>query len=171
MLDLEPRCMRALWMRAQAQMGSGASSAAFLDLRRLQGIDSTWPGLDAALQAAAAAACTDRPPPKAPGAARYQRLRRGSSPCNGAAAAAGGSAGARQLRGEDALRGHEAVLGVSGRATREEVRQAWLRAARANHPDKLAGRPAAELAAAEARFKRAQAAYLALTAQARWAEQ
>ncbi|HEX4866684.1 MAG TPA: J domain-containing protein [Acidimicrobiales bacterium] len=55
-----------------------------------------------------------------------------------------------------------AVLGVDAVATWEEIVEAHRRMARRHHPDRLVGRPAAEVAAGEDRIRAINAAYAEL---------
>lgn len=60
------------------------------------------------------------------------------------------------------MAGHYETLGVSPRATHDQIRQAYLEAARRWHPDRFGDSPASESAKAEASMRRANEAWRVL---------
>ncbi|KAI3437949.1 hypothetical protein D9Q98_000393 [Chlorella vulgaris] len=130
----------SLQLRAEAHKQSGAFTACFLDLQRLQKAAPGTPGLFAMLEEVAKLSLDAGPSQRA---------------CGDSAAAKAGGRGVVQA----AL----GLLGIPASANPAQARQAYLKLAAKWHPDKWSGGTAEELAAAEARFKEVQQAYELLT--------
>lgn len=142
-LEMDAEDVEAIRERADVLRERGLYTEYFLSLQGLKQVSPGMPGLAALIEDAARLASTDD------GVGRRA--------CGGQ-----GGEGVTSIRATGSVASFE-VLGLQRGATMGDVRRTYLQLAAQWHPDKWAGKPEADIKAAEAKFKAIKDAYEDLT--------